>query len=189
MASSSDGGVETDEAWMGQFLKGDGQAFDVLFTRYAKVLHAYLARLVGPTAAEDVTQITFLSIVKSRGRFQSGARVRPWLYAIATNAARDFLRRRRPEDLTPEGELPQTAAEGPSPRDWGLERRVHHALAQLPEAHREAIILHRFEGMSFAEIAQTLDVSESAVKVRAYRGYQRLRELLRDLKPEGGTRA
>jgi RNA polymerase sigma-70 factor (ECF subfamily) len=166
------------------FLQGDAQAFDALFGRYARPLHGYLARLVGPSAAEDLTQVTFMSLVRARGRFQSGARVKPWVYAIATNAARDFQRRLRPEDLTPEGELPAVAAENTGPRDLGLEQSVHAALLQLPAAQREAIILHRFEGLSFAEIAQTLDVTESAVKVRAHRGYEKLRSLLKGLKEE-----
>ena len=175
----------SDEALMEQFLQGDAQAFDALFGRFARPLHGYLARLAGPSAAEDLTQTTFLSLVRGRGRFQSGARLKPWLYAIATNAARDHLRRQRPEDLTREGELPPVAADLPGPRDLGLERAVQRALQQLPESQREAIILHRFEGMSFGEIAQTLDLTESAVKVRAHRGYVRLRVLLRGLKEDG----
>ncbi|MFY0574281.1 RNA polymerase sigma factor [Cystobacter fuscus] len=72
-------------------------------------------------AAEDLSQQTFLSLVKARGRFQEGSRVKPWLYAIATNAARDWQRRKRPEELTDEGELPaQVASEhgGPGTRAW-----------------------------------------------------------------------
>ena len=64
-------------------------------------------------------------------------------------------------------------------RDPGLEKAVKNALQQLPEAQREAIILNRYEGLSFAEIAEMAGVTESAVKVRAFRGYERLRELLK----------
>ncbi|MFP2897810.1 RNA polymerase sigma factor [Corallococcus sp. 4LFB] len=94
-------------------------------------------------------------------------------------------RHRRPEDLTPEGELPLTAvADTPEPRDAGLERAVQRALAQLPEGQRLPILMHRFEGMGFAEIAEALGLTESAVKVRAHRGYARLRELLAPLQQE-----
>jgi RNA polymerase sigma factor (sigma-70 family) len=112
--------------------------------------------------------------------------VKPWLYAIATNAARDHQRRsRRPEELTEEGELPATvAADIPGPRDTGLERTVQRALELLPEGQRVPIMLHRFEGMSFAEIAESMGLTESAVKVRAHRGYARLRELLAELREE-----
>lgn len=171
---------ESDEELMLRFVNGEGAAFDVLFARHAGPLRGYLGRLVGAGAAEDLTQTTFLSLLRARSSFQRDARFKPWLYAIATNAARDLLRRRRPEELTPRGDLPAgVAASVPAPRDLGLEAAVHAALAQLPAAQREAIVLHRFEGFSFAEIAETLEVGESAVKVRAHRGYTRLRELLR----------
>ena len=65
--------------------------------------------------------------------------------------------------------------------DPGLERQVRQALAKLPEAQREAIVLHRFEGMSFSEIAQVVGLSESAVRVRAHRGYETLRGLLEEV--------
>ncbi len=177
--------AETDEALMERFCDGDARAFDALFQRYARPVHGFLSRLVkSPEHAEDLTQATFLSLVRARGRFQKGAPFRPWLYAIAANAAKDHLRRQRPEELTPEGELPQRAAEEPPASEAGMQKRVQTALEQLPQTQREAIVLHRFHGLSFGEIAQALGVTESAVKVRAHRGYERLRELLGDLKSE-----
>ncbi|MBJ6759827.1 RNA polymerase sigma factor [Myxococcaceae bacterium JPH2] len=172
---------------MARFCQGEAAAFDALFLRYSRPIHGYLTRVTGsPAVAEDLAQLTFLSLVRARGRFQVGARVKPWLYAIATNAARDHQRRgRRPEELTSEGELPSTIpADLPAPRDAGLERTVQHALAQLPEGQRLPILMHRFEGMGFAEIAEVLGLTESAVKVRAHRGYARLRELLAALRDE-----
>lgn len=172
---------------MARFCEGEAAAFDALFQRYSRPVHGYLTRLTGSAStADDLAQLTFLSLVRSRGRFQPGARVKPWLYAIATNAARDHQRRnKRPEELTEEGELPATvAADSTGPRDTGLERTVQRALELLPEGQRVPIVLHRFEGMSFAEIAESMGLTESAVKVRAHRGYARLRELLASLHEE-----
>lgn len=171
---------EPDELLMERFLGGDASAFEALFTRHSARVHAYLRRMVGTTAADDLTQTTFLSVVRSRSRFQRGARFRPWLYAIASNAARDQLRRARFEQPTDDGELAEQSAEDILP-DPALERAVHGALAQLPLQQREAILLHRFQGFSFGEIAEALGVTESAVKVRAHRGYVRLRDLLAHL--------
>ncbi len=169
---------------MERFLEGDSKAFDALFSRHAGNLRGYLQRLSGSAAvADDLTQITFVSMVKGRGRFQRGSRVRPWLYAIATNAARDWRRRTKFESVSDDGELPEREAEPGIERDPGLEKAVKQALAQLPEAQREAIVLNRYEGLSFAEIAVTAGVTESAVKVRAHRGYERLRELLKGVWP------
>ena len=168
---------------MTRFCGGDEKAFDALFDRHAPAVRGYLGRLVGnPAQADDLTQTTFLSLVRARGRFLAGARFKPWLYAIATNAARD-LKRRRGEELTPDGELPLGEGEEMAVRDLGMERQVHAALKQLPDAQREAILQHRFHGLSFAEIAAAEGVTESAVMVRAHRGYERLRGLLKGLWP------
>jgi len=168
---------------MEQFCQGDEKAFDALFTRHAPAVRGYLARMTGSAAvADDLTQATFVSLVRARGRFIRGARFKPWLYAIATNAARD-QKRRRTERLSDTGELPVSEGEEMAVRDLGMERQVHAALKQLPETQREAILQHRFHGLSFAEIAEAEGVTESAVKVRAHRGYERLRELLKGLWP------
>jgi RNA polymerase sigma-70 factor (ECF subfamily) len=170
---------DSDEALMQRFSNGDAEAFDVLFARHGAALHGYLWRLLGDRAlVDDLTQTTFLSLVRARGRFRPGARFRPWLYAIATNAARDSLRRRR-ERLTATGELPaDLAAEQAAPQDAPLDAAVQRALAQLPESWRTVVVMHRFEELPFAEIAEALGTTEGAVKVRAHRGYARLRELL-----------
>lgn len=168
---------------MEQFCQGNEKAFDALFERHAPAVRGYLARMVGNSAvADDLTQATFVSVVRARGRFIKGARFKPWLYAIATNAARDN-NRRRTEKLTSTGDLPIGEGEEMQVRDLGMERQVHKALEQLPAAQREAILQHRFHGLSFAEIAVAEGVTESAVKVRAHRGYERLRELLKGLWP------
>ncbi len=169
---------------MERFLDGDARAFDALFSRHVSNLRGYVQRLTGSAAvADDLTQVTFASMVKGRGRFQRGSKVKPWLYAIATNATRDWRRRNKFEAVSDDGALPEAVAEPRAERDFGLEKAVKQALAQLPEAQREAIVLNRFEGLSFAEIAVNAGVTESAVKVRAHRGYERLRELLKGVWP------
>lgn len=174
----------TDEELMDRFVQGEAAAFDALFSRHASSLRRYLQRMCGSSAvADDLTQTTFVSMVKGRGRFTRGSKVKPWLYAIATNAARDWRRRTRFEAVSADGQLPEAEAEPGMERDPGLEKAVKQALDQLPVAQREAIVLHRYEGLSFAEIAAGAGVTESAVKVRAHRGYERLRELLKGVWP------
>lgn len=164
---------------MERFCQGEPGAFDALFSRHAQAVRGYLWRLTGNgAAADDLTQATFLSLVRARGRFEAGRRFTPWLYAIATNAARDWRRRGQHEQVADDGALPEEAVEL-QPRDRGLEKQVQAAVAQLPEAMREAVVLHWFEGLSFGEIADIAGVSESAVKVRAHRGYEKLRETLK----------
>jgi RNA polymerase sigma factor (sigma-70 family) len=175
----------TDEALMEQFCAGNTRAFDSLFGRHDAAIRGYLQKLTGSAAvAEDLAQVTFLSLVRARGRFLKGAKLKPWLYAIATNAARDWRRHARFESVTDDGVTPDTeTAETPlddtTLQSRALQKRVRDALEKLPAAQREAIVLNRFEGFGFAEIAEVTGVSESAAKVRAHRGYERLRELLK----------
>lgn len=184
---NSGSGAELDEALMERFCGGDEAAFNALYQRHAGALRGFLLRWSrSQAAADDLLQLTFISAVRGRGRWEKGRAVKPWLYAIAANAARDWSRRQgRGETLTDDGALPVTAISGDAQvADPGLSRAVQAALAKLPEGQRLPILMHRFEGLGFSEIAEVMGLSETAVKVRAHRGYARLRELLSGLKEE-----
>jgi len=177
----------TDDDLMARFCRGEEAAFEGLYARHARPVLAFLVRLVrDPALAEDLLQTTFLSVVRARGRYQPGTSVRSWIFAIAANAGRDALRRRRarPEDLSATGTPPETATT-PALADPGRERAVQDALMQLPVDQREALVLHKLQDMPFDEVAATLGISLSAAKVRAHRGYQRLRVLLAGLDDPG----
>ena len=173
---------ETDEALMERFCEGDNAAFEALFARHSGRVQGFLGRMVrdGPLA-EDLLQTTFLSVVRARGRFDTGTRFVPWLLTIAANAARDALRRRqhaegvaRRDDASP-GSVP------PSVGDPGMRRRMEDAFQQLPEDQREAVLLNKVEGWTFEEIASLRGISVGAARIRAHRGYEKLRKLLEGL--------
>lgn len=164
---------------MERFCRGEGEAFDALFARYAKPLFLYLARVVSSEAwAEELLQTTFLAFARFRASYQPGSRVAPWLFSIAAQAARRAQKERQPQE----------EAEGGDSEDaWeltlidpGLSRVVRQALQKLPPAQREAVLLHRFHEMSFAEIAAAAGTSAGVAQVRAHRGYEKLRSLLKD---------
>ena len=174
---------ESDDALMVRFCRGDEAAFSVLYDRYAPQLETFLRRLVRDQhLAEDLLQTTFLSFVRARGRYVATAGLRAWIFAIAANAGRDALRRRgsrREEPLGPDtGDLGGAAA---AMSDPPLARAIEEALRQLPEDQREAVLLHKMHGLSFPEIASALGTTVGAAKVRAHRGYQRLKLLLAPL--------
>jgi RNA polymerase sigma-70 factor (ECF subfamily) len=178
------GADATDEELMQAYCDGQAHALEVLFDRHAASVHGFLSRMVGDAAlADDLLQTTFLSVVRSADRYQRGAKVMPWLLTIAGNAARDTLRRKRlgVERLADEAEhLPEPAVE-PGVSDVLARKRIEAAFEKLPAQQREAVILHKVNGLSFEEIAEALDISPTAARIRAHRGYEKLRELLGDL--------
>lgn len=175
---------QSDEALMARFVDGDKAAFRALFDRYAGPLHGMLRRaLPRDDDARDLVQQTFLHLHRARADFKPGARLKPWLYTIALNLKREYFRRR--------ARKPETALDFERHREPSVEPEVESrfehaadvraAVARLPESQRSVIELHWFEDMSFAEVADTLGLGRSAVKVRAHRGYKRLRQLLEGL--------
>jgi RNA polymerase sigma factor (sigma-70 family) len=174
----------TDGALMERFCRGDEAAFEMLYERHAPSVFGFLQRMMRePALAEDVLQTTFLSVVRARGRYEPDSSVRAWIFAIAANAGRDALRRRRArrEDPVPATASREPAAETPEPPDPAASRAVQDALMQLPLEQREAVVMHKLHDLSFAEIATALGITIGAAKVRAHRGYTRLRELLAPL--------
>ncbi len=180
----------TDESLMVAYARGDSQAFRLLFARLAPRIHAFFRRSLGDaTAADDLLQATFLKIHASRDRYRSEFSLRVWVFTIAARARLDELRRRyRLPEEAGEEELEKVANAssvecGPQ-MDAGegreLAGRVREAVDQLPETQRVVVHLNRFEGMTFVEIAQVLGTTEGAVKLRAFRAYERLRRLLRE---------
>ncbi len=170
----------SDESLMAAHRNGDAAAFREIFRRWAPRLQRLLRRGVArPEDVHDLVQQTFLQLHRARHDFRPDAKLRPWLYTIALNLQRQYYRR---HGRRPEMSIEDAGAE-PTAEDRDAEGRlddahVRAALGALPDAQREVIVLHWFEGLSFAEVAQIVGASQSAVKVRAHRGYGRLRELL-----------
>ena len=172
----------SDEALMAAYLAGDQAAHRALFDRLAPVLTALIRRQLRDEAeAEDVLQRTFLAMHRARHDFRPGARVRPWVFTIAMNLVRDTFRRRKRRR-----ESPLELDGRHDPVVWsesGLERAeeaalVRRAIASLPRDQRRAVELHWLEERPFAEIAELVGASVSAVKVRAHRGYKKMKRWL-----------
>jgi RNA polymerase sigma factor (sigma-70 family) len=171
----------SNEELMERFVGGDMASFDQLFTRQAPLLQGFLLRMVGDKAtAEDLLQITFMSVLRSKDRYEVGLPVGPWLTTIAANAARDTLRRKaiRTKNIE-DTQASEGDANVPPPNvDPGARKALLNALEQLPHQQREAVVLHKVEGFSFEQIAEQLQITATAARIRAHRGYERLRELL-----------
>ncbi len=184
-----------DRALMARVQAGDEVALGALMERWERPVKSVIARLVfNATEAEELAQETFVRVWQQREKFQAGAEVRPWVFSIAVNLARNRLRwwRRRPEVALEEwsaaedgggtGSQREGAARGG--RDGGdLERKeravaVRDAVAALPAELREAFVLFEYEEMAQAEIAVTVGATVKAVEARIARAKEKLRGAL-----------
>jgi RNA polymerase sigma-70 factor, ECF subfamily len=175
----------SDEDLVEAFQSGDIPAFDQLVRRWDRKIQGVIYRLIGNhDEARDLSQEAFLKAYRALGTFKKEARFSSWLYQIALNATRDRLRRRRRHtDLSLDDieDRPETALRdaGPTALDLiesdDLSRAVAAAMAALPDEQREVVILKEYEGLTFPEIAEALDVPLSTVKTRLYRGLVQLR--------------
>jgi RNA polymerase sigma-70 factor (ECF subfamily) len=176
-------GEPSDEDLMLNALRGDRLAVAELAERYHRPLFAYLYRLVdgNRAVAEDLLQDTFMRLLLPH-TYSAARRVKPWLYAIATNLARDryraLVRRRadtdlgRAECMADDSDLSDRVIQAEQ------ERVVRDAIRSLGHEQRAAILLRFYQGLSLAEIAEVLDLPLGTVKSRLSIGTRRLRNLL-----------
>ena len=180
---------DDDRRVMQAFCDGDESAFDVLFRRWSGRVLRFLERMVRePAVAEELLQETFLRVHRAREKWEPSARYSTWLFTIATNLALNELRRpfrrsiHESTDAEREGAPLELAAEAPAVDDVAHARRlggdVERALASLPERQRAALWLTAVEGLSYAEVAASLDTSPQSVKALVHRGRSALAEQL-----------
>jgi RNA polymerase sigma-70 factor (ECF subfamily) len=175
---------------MARYAAGDVDAFRRLFAILAPSVRSFFVRSFrDPEVADDLVQTTFLKLHKARERFKPGLPVKPWLFTIAASVRRDELRRRYrlphpiEENDWEKLELEMARNDSEEHPDGDVVQTVRSAIDRLPEAQRVVVHLHRYEGMTFEEIAQVLSTKPGAIRSRASRAYEKLREELASLLP------
>jgi RNA polymerase sigma-70 factor (ECF subfamily) len=185
--------TRTDEELVALSVSGDADSFNQLILRWERPIYALAYRVIGrEEEARDIVQETFLRAFRGLRNFRREAKFSSWIYRIALNLCRDWIRRERrtPVSPTPEGvDLAELAAEqGPVESieelvaRHDMSRAVAAAMERLPEEQRTAIILKEYHGMTFQEIADLQGCPLSTVKTRLYQGLTVLR---RHLQSEG----
>jgi RNA polymerase sigma-70 factor, ECF subfamily len=171
----------TDDELVARGADGDEEAFRVLVDRWEQPVFAFLNRMLGSAEeAQDLTQETFLRVVRGAGKYRASGQFRSWLFRIAGNQARSRLRRRKivrwvsfdagvhdvPHERHAEHDL-----EAADTRD-----AVRAALSRLPERQRRAVLLRQYQEMSYREIAEQLGTTVSAVESLLHRAMAALRD-------------
>ena len=181
----------TQDAWVERLRERDREALREIVAAFGERLTAVVAGVLRDRdAVDDVVQETFAKAWYRIHAFKGSSSLYTWLYRVAVNGAKDYIKSRRRRPAGSFDELPGRASlpDQRMPQMEGIERRelrlrVRAAIARLPAPFREVLALREIEGMSYNDIAEALALSLGTVESRLFRARQRLRELLE----EGGA--
>jgi RNA polymerase sigma-70 factor (ECF subfamily) len=178
---------ENDQALLERYRNGDRAAFTELVVRYQRPLYnAAFWILRSVEDANDITQIVFLKVAEQLDDYDPQYKFFSWIYRIAVNESLNLLRRnKREEALDDDVELPGSERSNPESQfgEAEVSRRIRGALMILPTNDRIVLSLRHFSECSYQEIGQILDLDEKTVKSRLYEARHRLRDVLKDLRP------
>ncbi len=188
-----------DRQWVKKSQAGDREAFSRLVKKYEKRVYYLAYGMLGNREdALDITQEAFLKAFRYLGGFRGGSDFYTWLYRIAYNLVIDFVRKegRRKnvqydDNYAPPGEA--GLSPGPSPHfdpartvaQRELSRVIMGAIQELPAPQRAVIVLREVEGLSYEEIARTLNIRKGTVMSRLHYARQRMQEVLEPYIKEG----
>ena len=159
--------------------EGDEETYRMLLDEIGPLLYGYVRRRVfNKSLVDDVYQEVLFTLHRARHSYFTDRPFAPWLFTLAHNAFLDAIGRNRKfaEREVPVETLPET--EGSEEKDESLDDELHQALLKLPESLRRPVEMLKIEGLTVEESAQRLGLSVSALKVRAHRGYARLKKIL-----------
>jgi RNA polymerase sigma-70 factor (ECF subfamily) len=186
---------EIDQKLVERVQRGDKAAFDLLVSKYQRKIFRLLSRLIrDPAEIEDVAQEAFVKAYRALPNFRGESAFYTWLYRIAINTAKNYLvsqGRRAPTTTENEIEDAETFDDGEQLRDLNtpdsmlltkqVAEAVNRAIDQLPEDLRTAIVLRELEGLSYEEIAESMNCPIGTVRSRIFRAREAIAEELRPI--------
>jgi len=179
--------LERDAQLMLRVREGDDTSFGLLLERHRGPVVHFLYRMVQNQAvSEELAQEVFLRVYRSRETYEPTAKFTTWLFRIATHVALNSIRDRKKEkghesldEQLLDGVERQVADEQPTVEQEMVQRvklrEVRQAIEALPAKQRAAVLMHKYEGLDYAQIAGVLSCSESAIKSLLFRAYESLR--------------
>ena len=180
--ATADGGPDVADRHLALLaVGGDGAAFDLLIERHlSSIQRLCWSMLCSRSDAEDAAQETFVRAYRCLGRFDTNRAFGPWLRGIATKVCLQMLRKRRRHsgrEVSLDESFREPAA--PEPDELSpLATAAVRALATLSETYRVPLALFYLEDASVAEVAEALDITEGAARVRLHRGREQIREII-----------
>jgi RNA polymerase sigma-70 factor (ECF subfamily) len=170
----------SDEQLMVEFARGATGAFEELFARYKQPLYGFFRRRVAdPTHAEELTQDTFVAVLRGSVRYEPTALFRTWLYAIAFKILNGYRRKAAFRGIF----HGVSACEPATPNTLEAEVVLRDALRKLDTSECEILLLREFEQLSYAEIGELLELPVNTVRSRLFRARMALRDLLNATAP------
>ena len=178
-----------DDVLMQQYARGDAAAFQQLYERHERRIYAFCLRYLGdPDAAADAFQDVFVRVVDASRRYEGRGRFVSWIFTIARRVCLDRVRSTRPTKSLEDAENHYEAIAAADPTDRIASRdELRRLLESLPTEQREVLLLNRYHGFTYGEIAEMIDSSEAAVKQKAYRALVSLRALRSSPPPDSDT--
>jgi RNA polymerase sigma-70 factor, ECF subfamily len=188
--------LDPDTALMLRVSEGDVPSFEALLARNRRPVLNHLYRLVRNRAiAEELAQDVFLRVYRARKTYRPGAKFATWLFRITTNVALNWRRdtrwdaaQVRLDEETANVRKIEVVDQRPSADRRLLEgqrnREIRAAIDSLPPKQLAAVLLHKYEGMDYVQIAEVLDCSIPALKSLLFRAYETLRRRLAHLAPQ-----
>lgn len=170
-----------ERAWLPRHCRGDAAAFAELVGAYRTPVYGYLVRCgVPPAARDDLFQETFLRIHAAAGSYQPSRPLRPWLFTILANLVRNYFRDRAQQLLQPDPAASDPSDPGPGPQQGAeLDQTLgwlEQAIAALPLAQREVLVLAAIQELPQQEVADTLQMPVATVKTHLRRARLHLLE-------------
>lgn len=167
---------------------GSREACEKLLNTCENRVYNLCRRMVGESESEDVAQEALIEICRSAASFRGASRLSTWVYRVAVNVCLEHRRKRRPEFVPMEDGVVELASD-PSTEPSvvvvrnQVRRDLELAVARLPEIHRDVVVLHEMQGLTYQECAEVLGCPVGTVKSRLNHAFVRLREMLKEHQP------
>lgn len=169
---------------------GDSQAIGELVQLFLHPAYTLALAIVGRVAdAEDVAQEGLIMAISKIHTCENPAKFRGWALQIVRNHAKNYLRRRKLRDVSPDSSPPEQYSQGPSPEQAPLRGQLLAALDKLGAIPREVVLLHDLEGWTHSQVAEALDMSVLMSRQHLFHARKQLRVLLSDNSTPLGARA